>query len=247
METKALRYQVELALSGMKDGPPSEHPAPARLEQLLTYKKAWPALNWAREESLKISRPTILGVSGGFFYHASENSSQHFQWTLELYELRSFRTGRTAPYLRHFRYNVPFDINNVVIDPSQNLLALVELDQPYQYVITSESIEPLVINSQCHSTNVICARLHCYDLWTCTIHPSASVHLFVLQTHWWGPLCPGHHVLVKQVQICGSRIALAVRLEMMEDGEGSTEIFVVNWHCNKTKRVRDDISNLMCL
>jgi hypothetical protein len=138
METKALRYQVELALSGMKDGPPSNHPAHARLEQLLTYKKAWPTLTWSHEDRLKISSPTIMGVSGGFFYHASENTDQYFQWTLELYELRSFRTGRTASHLRHFRFNVCFDITNVVIDLSQHLLILVELDQPSRCILFSK-------------------------------------------------------------------------------------------------------------
>jgi len=119
----------------MKDGPPSEHPAPVRLEQLLTYKKAWPALTWSREDRLEISRPTIMGVSGGFFYHASEDSGHDFQWTLELYELRSFRTGRSASSLQRFKFNVSFDINDVVIDLSQNLLVLVELDQPNGYVL----------------------------------------------------------------------------------------------------------------
>ena len=136
METKTLRYQVELALSGMKDGPPSDYPAPVRLEQLLTYKNAWPELCWSHEDRLEISRPTIMGVSGGFLYHASENSGQHFQWTLELYELRSFRTGRPPSHLRRFRFNFSFDIANVVIDLPQNLLVLVELDQLNGYLFS---------------------------------------------------------------------------------------------------------------
>jgi hypothetical protein len=137
MESKTLRYQVELALNGMKDGPPSDHLAPARLEQLLTYKNAWPALTWSREDRLEISRPTIMGVSSGFFYHASENSDHDFQWTLELYELLSFRTSRNASPLRRFKFNVSYNINDVVIDLSQNLLVLVELDQPNGYVYFS--------------------------------------------------------------------------------------------------------------
>lgn len=136
MDTKTLRYQVELAMSGMKDGPPSQYRAPVRLEQLLNYKKSWPALSWSKEDTLVVSRPTIIGVSGGFFYHASERSGQHYQWVLEIYELRSFRIGRTTSTLRHYKFNVTFDIQSVVIDPSQNLLVLVELDQPYKYVIS---------------------------------------------------------------------------------------------------------------
>lgn len=33
-----------------------------------------------------------------------------------------------------------------------------------------------------------------------------------------------------------------MRLEMVEGGEGSTEIVIVDWHGNKTKRVSEDIS-----
>lgn len=136
METQALRYKRELALSGMNDGPPSRHRASARLEQLLTYKKSWPLLCWSHSDELKIPRPTILGISGGFFYHASENSHNDiFQWTLELYELRSFRISRSDPHLQFRLFNVPFDIESVTIDRSQGLLMLVELDQPNAYVL----------------------------------------------------------------------------------------------------------------
>ena len=52
---------------------------------------------------------------------------------------------------------------------------------------------------------------------------------------------------MKQVQICSSRIALAVRLEMREGGEGSTEIVVIDWHSNKAKKVSEEISHQLYL
>ena len=138
METHALRFKVELALNGMKDGQPSQaYPAHMRLEQLLDFKKSWPALHWSHEDVLEIPCPTIKGVSGGIFYHASENSTYTtYQWTLELYELRSFRIGRPRndQHLHYLKLNVPFDIKALVIDPTQNLLVLVEMDEPMQYV-----------------------------------------------------------------------------------------------------------------
>lgn len=135
MDTKSLRYQVELASAGMKDGPPSQHPPPSRLEQLLSFKKTWPSLSGSYKDSVKIRSPTIMGVSGGFFYHASDNSDNNgFQWTLELYELRSFRTGRSDSPLRYLKYNISLDIKKLTIDPLRNLLVLVELDQPTAYV-----------------------------------------------------------------------------------------------------------------
>lgn len=136
MDTQALRYKRELALSGMKDGPPSCYSASIRLEQLLAYQKTWPLLSSSHSDELKIPRPTIIGISGGFLYHASENSRNHiFQWSLELYELRSFRIGRTDPHLQFRRFHVPFEIETVIIDRSQGLLVLVELHQPNAYVL----------------------------------------------------------------------------------------------------------------
>lgn len=132
MDTASLRYRVELVLDGMKDGPPSRYRAHVRLEQLLSFKKSWPALSWSEDVTLKITKPTIMGVSGGFFYHARQRSSQQYQWALEIYELRSYRVGRPTSTLQHYKFNITFEVQSVVIDPSQNLLVLVELDHPYK-------------------------------------------------------------------------------------------------------------------
>lgn len=236
METKALRYKVELALTGMTDGPSSPYPAPVRLEHLLSLKKAWPTLSWSHDETLPdIPRPTIMGVSGGFFYHASENSDNNiYQWTMELYELRSFRTGRADSHLRYYTFNVAFDIKAVVIDPAQNLLVLVELDEPIQYV---SLYFPMILIADNHffSATHVCARIHFRDLWTCGFHANAPVNVYTLHTR-WGLLSMGQCITVKQVDVCGGRVALTVTLET-DGGEAETEIVIVDWHKNKAKKV----------
>lgn len=132
METTSLRYRVELVLAGMKDGYPSQYLAHIRLEQLLSFKKSWPTLSWSKEEEVNIKTPNFMGVSGGFFYHARQRTSQQYHWILEFYELRSYRIGRPNPNLQHYKFDIRFEVKSVVIDPSQNLLILVELNHSYE-------------------------------------------------------------------------------------------------------------------
>lgn len=205
-----LLYRYELGLSGMKDGNSSSYSPRARLDPLLHHRKGWLTLNWTSEDRLRIPTPTIVGVSGRFLYHASE-SSYHglFQWSLHIYELRSYRT-RPVDKLQYCKFNLPFEIRKVAIDAAQNLLVLAELH------FTSQD-------------GPITASLHFLDMWTCQQHPQAQNLRFQFQTDWWGALPPGHRISVEQVQIYGIMIGLSVRLGV-EEGEGTTELVLVNWH-----------------
>lgn len=205
-----LLYRYELALSGMKDGIASSFSPRARLDPLLRYRKGWLTLNWTSEDRLRIPTPTIVGVSGRFLYHASESSYNGlFQWSLHIYELRSYRTP-PLDKLQYCKFNLPFEIRKVAIDAAQNLLVLAELHLPSQ-------------------GGPITASLHFLDMWTCQKHPQAQNLRFQLQTDWWGTLPPGHRISIERVQIYGIMAGLSVRLGV-EEGEGTTELVLVNWH-----------------
>ncbi|KAH7915280.1 hypothetical protein BJ138DRAFT_1098004 [Hygrophoropsis aurantiaca] len=203
----ALRYRYELALCTMKDGPPSNELPRARLEQLLHYKRGWPTLSWSTEDRLRITPPTIMGVAGRFLYHASENSLPQgiFQWTLQIFELRSYRTALTNS-LRHRNFSIPFDIRQIAIDPSQDLLVLADLP----------------------GDGAMVARLHFLNIWTCHKHHRATQLAYHFRTDWWGGLSPGQCISVPQIVICGKSVGFSVRLEV-EEGEGTTELIVINW------------------
>jgi hypothetical protein len=127
-----LLYRRELALSGLMDGSSISHLPCARLDPLLRHRSGWLSLNWTSEDKLRIPTPTIVGVSGRFLYHASESSHNGlFQWSLHIYELRSYRAP-PVDKLRYCRFNLPFEIRQVAIDPLQNLLVLAELHFPPQ-------------------------------------------------------------------------------------------------------------------
>ncbi|KAG0709414.1 hypothetical protein DFH29DRAFT_888300 [Suillus ampliporus] len=229
-----LLYRYELALSGMKDGCPSSYSPRARLDPLLRHRRGWLTLNWTSEDRLRIPTPTIVGVSGRFLYHASE-SSHHglFQWSLHIYELRSYRTP-PVDKLQYCKFNLPFEIRQVAIDALQNLLVLAELH------FTTQD-EPIT------------ATLHFLDMWTCQKHPQAENLRFQFQTDWWGTLPPGHRISIERVQIYGIIVGLSVHLGV-EEGEGTTELVLVNWRTGMDQQQRFtgdllsfDILNESCL
>ncbi|KAJ8586697.1 hypothetical protein M405DRAFT_864367 [Rhizopogon salebrosus TDB-379] len=213
-----LLYRRELALSGLMDGSSISHLPCARLDPLLRHRSGWLSLNWTSEDKLRIPTPTIVGVSGRFLYHASESSHNGlFQWSLHIYELRSYRAP-PVDKLRYCRFNLPFEIRQVAIDPLQNLLVLAELHFPPQ-------------------NGPILACLHFLDMWTCQQHPHAANMRFQFQTDWWGTLPSGHRISVERVQIHGKTVGVSVRLEV-EGGEGTTELVLVNWRTGRDQQQR---------
>jgi len=76
-------------------------------------------------------------------------------------------------------------------------------------------------------------------MWTCQQHPQAENLRFQFQTDWWGILPPGHRISIERVQIYGIMVGLSVRLEV-EEGEGATELVLVNWRTgvDQQERVR---------
>lgn len=83
----------------------------------------------------------------------------------------------------------------------------------------------------------ITASLHFLDMWTCQQHPQAQNLRFQFQTDWWGTLPPGHRISIERVQIYGIMVGLSVRLGV-EEGEGTTELVLVNWHTGIDQRQR---------
>lgn len=127
-----LRYHYELALCGMRDGPPGAYSPRTRLLSLLGHKRGWPTLSPSAEDKLCITPPTIMGVSGNYLFHASQSPLNNgFEWILHVYQLRSFRMAPKSR-LPYYEHNVPFEIRKVAIDASQELMVLAQLFFPPQ-------------------------------------------------------------------------------------------------------------------
>ena len=125
MEYTPLRYISELALAGMKDGPaPHSYRSPiGRIQLLLSYKNDWPKLHWMHELKQLIHPHARAGVSAGFLHQIRPHATQY---TLELAELPSMRTGRAPAYTRHLKFNAP-ESENVAIDRAQSLIVMSHL------------------------------------------------------------------------------------------------------------------------
>ncbi|KAI6096982.1 hypothetical protein EDD16DRAFT_1527794 [Pisolithus croceorrhizus] len=66
-------------------------------------------------------------------------------------------------------------------------------------------------------------------------HREAAQPRLQYRTEWWGITPPGERVSIQQVQVCGSLVALSIRLEL-ENGEGITELALFNWRTGSTLR-----------
>jgi hypothetical protein len=120
MEYLPLYYLFELAMAGMKDGPVSHsyRPPVGRLDLLKSYKRDWPKLDWTHEYKMLIPTQAQAGITAGFLHQINVHGSQY---TLDLAELPSCRTGRPPALTRHLRFTTP-QIENIAIDRSQSLI-----------------------------------------------------------------------------------------------------------------------------
>ena len=120
MDYLPLYYIFELAMAGMKDGPVSHsyRPSVGRLDLLKSYRMDWPKLGWTHEYKMLIPTHARAGITGGFLHQINVHGSQY---TLDLAELPSCRTGRPPSLTRHLRFTTP-QIENIAIDRSQSLI-----------------------------------------------------------------------------------------------------------------------------
>ncbi|KAI6164576.1 hypothetical protein EDD17DRAFT_1804737 [Pisolithus thermaeus] len=221
--TTSLRYRYELALCGLREGPHNQYSSNDRLDTLLSYKRGWSTLTWSAEDRLTFAPPTIMGVSGNYLYQAAQVPlPNEFLWCLRIYELRCLR--RTPQRGLHFyQYFIAFEIRKVVIDASQNLIVWAQIHFPPQ------------------ENSPVLGVLHLRDLRADHDHREAAQPRLQYRTEWWGITPPGERVSIQQVQVCGSLVALSIRLEL-EDGEGITELALFNWRTGSASPYCDTLT-----
>jgi hypothetical protein len=122
--TTSLQYKIELAASGLQDGPPSLLGPADRLKLLRDREKSWDTLTWTNEEDLmKVSGNWEL-YGGVFAQHQSGDNS------LKLWQLPS--THREIEK-RHWSIPLPhFRLRDFGMDPAQDLLVIVETTRDAQ-------------------------------------------------------------------------------------------------------------------
>ena len=120
---------LALAARGLSDGPPSAVAVARRLELVERYDEAWRTLSWSEHLTLDVPYPHLAPrVSGGsLVLPIRHNDSEEL--------VRSFIVQSIPSPLRgvpgqHWRVNFDFSVKTFVIDATQDLLAIVPLDDP---------------------------------------------------------------------------------------------------------------------
>ncbi|KAF7309877.1 F-box domain-containing protein [Mycena indigotica] len=181
MTYHTLRYNIELAVAGMRDGSTLLQYAPilARLHLLSSYRLDWPQLNWTHEFKIQAPGPAHIGVSGGFIHQIRPHGVYN---TVEITELPSCRTGRTPALTRHRSFPTP-PFETMAIDSMQGLM--------------------IGVHIFCQN-GIIGVQIHIRDLWTSGKHPRAAAESYELATQSLVPVAEASLV------IQGKKIALTL-------------------------------------
>ncbi|KAJ3563748.1 hypothetical protein NP233_g8738 [Leucocoprinus birnbaumii] len=117
MEFLPLRYKYELAVTGMKSGAISNRgpPFPARFNLLLSYRTAWPTINWGHEQRAQLSLQGNFDITDGFIHFVAPHG-------VELMELPSCRTGKPPSQTRHVRIPTAPRVECAALDSAQTLI-----------------------------------------------------------------------------------------------------------------------------
>ncbi|KAJ7642766.1 hypothetical protein DFH06DRAFT_1427499 [Mycena polygramma] len=182
IEYHSLRYKLELAVSGMRDGaaPRAVAPLLGRLHLLLSYRTDWPRLNWTHEYKMQVVTPSHIGSSGGFIHQIRPHGAYD---TLELTELPSCRTGRSPALMRRLRFTSP-PIEAICIDSSQALIVAAHI---FWQVLSQVGLQ-----------------LHFRDLWTFGKHPRALAESYELPSQSVVPVSRA------AISIFGSKVAITL-------------------------------------
>ncbi|KIK36486.1 hypothetical protein CY34DRAFT_811252 [Suillus luteus UH-Slu-Lm8-n1] len=126
-----LQYHIELALDCMLDGPQSTASVAERLEQLRNLRRAWILFEWKKE--VRIPMPGFCQayeLVGGVFAKTSSSVGDHNQFSPRKF-ISSWLPSSSDPGHTLVRADIGVSTRDFAIDPSQDLIALVQSDNNF--------------------------------------------------------------------------------------------------------------------
>lgn len=214
MEFLPLRYNYELALTGMKSGATSSRglPFPARFNLLLSYRMDWPKITWGHEQKAQLPLLGNFDISDGFIHFVAAHG-------VELMELPSCRTEKPPSQTRHVRIPTAPRVQCVTLDSAQTLIVT-------GHVLTYV-LEEAVCTEPCShdffsSPNQIDVLLKIRDMWTFNKHKNS------VSDHYSFAASPNSGAILSSIRvtICGDN--LLARLEF-EGINPRSEQLLINW------------------
>ncbi|OAX33887.1 hypothetical protein K503DRAFT_859518 [Rhizopogon vinicolor AM-OR11-026] len=213
----AVQYTIELAVSGMEDGPPGGLTAASRLVLLKERNSSWEVLKWVETRIPLPGKVDIIWeLCGGVFAHSNKSGS-----ALRLHRLPSQYRNIDE---RSWTIPLPSDTKDFIMDPAQDLIALVE--------------KPTLLPND-YGRSKIRVRIRLRSLTAGHAHPSAVDTVLVHD------LVMGDRRLDLTLQLCGNLLGV-----LFVCRSGSTpELAVWNWKIGKLvlSRCSRDIATFMFL
>ncbi|KAG1745446.1 uncharacterized protein EDB91DRAFT_1328202 [Suillus paluster] len=117
VEGDQAQYDIELAVSGMMDGPPSPLTASDRLALLKERNAAWESLRWVESKDIVMMQGDIWELYGGVFAQSSTPDILHFRRLPSKYRNIEEKTWHVA---------LDIHVRDFTMDPAQDLLVLIE-------------------------------------------------------------------------------------------------------------------------
>ncbi|KAG2159693.1 uncharacterized protein EDB93DRAFT_1073686 [Suillus bovinus] len=117
VEEDRAQYEIELAVSGMVDGPPSTFSTSDRLALLKERKAAWESLRWVESQDFSMMQGHIWELYGNVFAQSSTPDVLHFRQLPSKYRK-----------IEEKEWSVTLDmhVRDFTMDPAQDLLVLIE-------------------------------------------------------------------------------------------------------------------------
>ncbi|KAG1757742.1 hypothetical protein EDB19DRAFT_1891444 [Suillus lakei] len=117
VEGERAQYEIELAVSGMMDGPPSLLTTSDRLALLKERNAAWESLKWVESQDIPMMGGHIWELYGDVFAQSSTPDVLHFRQLPSKYRKIEEKTWGVA---------LDIHVRDFTMDPAQDLLVLIE-------------------------------------------------------------------------------------------------------------------------
>lgn len=127
-----LKYQKELAISGMIEGVQSSLTSNAslleRYTKLLLYNATWRSLAWRKKETLQMRDSTALwDLYGGVLGSGTPIEGDKDHWRLEFRELDAIGRRGVESDTGHWGFEAELPLVELAMDPTQDLLVLLSV------------------------------------------------------------------------------------------------------------------------
>jgi hypothetical protein len=129
-ESTTFQYRIALLASGMVDGPPGNLATSERLELLRRYEAAWTNVEWSEHYTIPYPQGGACEFYGNVWGHSQGRSRGHSGGS-DAIDFVRFPSRLRGISLRQWTLRFDFEVQDFSMDPSQDLLVMIECSGLY--------------------------------------------------------------------------------------------------------------------